>query len=51
MKELGDKYFLYRVYDFDTKSNEGKLHIFKGCKEIESFFDFTPQTYRLKRKS
>lgn len=51
MRKLGKKYFLYRVYEFNTKTNEGKLHVFKGCEEIESFFDFTPQTFTLRRKN
>jgi hypothetical protein len=50
MKKIGKKYFLYRVYDFDKKTKEGKLQVFKGRKEIESFFDFTPQTFTLQRK-
>jgi hypothetical protein len=51
MKILGENYFLYRVYNFDKKTNEGKLQIFKGREEIEAFFDFTPQTFTLKRKN
>jgi Domain of unknown function (DUF3883) len=51
MKILGENYFLYRVYDFDKKTNEGKLQIFKGREEIEAFFDFTTQTFTLKRKN
>lgn len=51
MRKIEKQYFLYRVFDFDKKTKEGKLQVFKGREEIESFFDFTPLTFSLKRKN
>ncbi len=50
MKKIGNKYYLYRIYDFDKSTSMGKLKVFKGCEEIQSQFDFSPQTYILKPK-
>lgn len=50
MEKLENKYYLYRIYEFDKLTNMGKLKIFKGCEEIQSQFDFSPQTYILKPK-
>lgn len=51
MRELGENYYLYRIFHFDINSNSGKLKIFKGREEIETEFDFSPQTFLLEPKS
>lgn len=51
MKSLKEKYYLYRIYEFDKKTNSGKLKIYKGCEEIINHFDFSPQTYILQPKN
>lgn len=38
MEELDEKYYLYRVYDFDEGVGAGKLNIYRGKTEIEENF-------------
>jgi hypothetical protein len=51
MRELGEYYYLYRIYNFDMDSNSGNLKIFKGRVEIEKEFNFSPQTFLLEPKA
>ena len=43
-KENSDKYFLYRVYDFDIEKITGKIFIKKG--DIEDNFDLTATNFK-----
>jgi hypothetical protein len=40
-----ENYFLYRIYEYDNKSNSGKLYIVKG--KIEDVFKLTPINFRV----
>ena len=51
MNRYADRYYLYRVYEFDQTSNTGQILIFKGKKMIESYFDFSPKVYVLTQKT
>jgi hypothetical protein len=43
-KKYVDKYFLYRVFNFDDQTLEGEIEIFKGG--IEKNFILTPANYK-----
>lgn len=51
MKELGDKYWLYRIFELSQEDGSAKLSIFRGRFEIENSFDLEPSNYKLKPKS
>ncbi|MBC7797915.1 MAG: DUF3883 domain-containing protein [Pyrinomonadaceae bacterium] len=50
MKEIQEAYYLYRIFEFDETNNSGRLIIFRGEKEITSYFNFAPQSYILEPK-
>lgn len=51
MSRYVERYYLYRVYEFNEETNIGQIIIFKGKEMIESYFDFSPKVYVLTQKS
>ncbi len=47
MEQLGKKYYLYRIFDFNHEKNTGELYIFRGSDEINSYCNFLPTQYKL----
>lgn len=45
MDEFGDMYYLYRIYEFDETSGNGKLNIYKGKQEILINYKIRPQAW------
>ncbi len=46
MRRLGDEYWLYRIFELSRNDGSAKLSIFRGRKEIESYFEFEPTNYK-----
>lgn len=45
----GGHYCIYRVYNFDSDENKGKYTIYNA--PLDQYFDFSPMSFRAKRKS
>lgn len=43
-----DTFYLYRIYNFNSITQEGKLCILKGKSEIEKYFDFQIKSFALR---
>ncbi len=50
MKELGERYWLYRVSELSRENNEAKLSIFRGQSAIEEYFVLEPSAYRFRKR-
>ncbi|CAF30315.1 MrcB family domain-containing protein [Methanococcus maripaludis] len=46
-KEYGDKYYIYRVYEFNPKNKSGKFYVVNG--PIDQEFNLEPKEYYVKR--
>lgn len=46
MRRLGEYYWLYRIHELSRDDGSAKISIFRGCKEIETSFEFEPTNYK-----
>lgn len=51
MKELKEKFYLYRICYFDLERGEGQLFVYPGEKLITDSFEFNSKMYLLSEKS
>lgn len=51
MKKYGDKYWLVRVYNFDSDKMIGDIVSIKGAHRINELFEFIPNTYTVSPKA
>ena len=42
-----NKFYLYRVYEYEDGTNSGRFYV--GAGEVEQMFDLTPTQYRAAR--
>ena len=50
MDEHGDRYYLYRIYEFDESTGNGKLNIYKGKEEILGNYKIRPKDWVFSKK-
>ncbi|MEZ4776308.1 MAG: DUF3883 domain-containing protein [Bacteroidia bacterium] len=50
MDELGEYYYLYRVYGLDLESKTCEIEIFKGADTVKEYFEFYTESVRAKIK-
>ena len=50
MERLGERYWLYRIFELSKIDASAKLSIFRGKTEIEASFELEPVSFRLKGK-
>lgn len=43
-------YFIYRVYNFDIKTQKGQICLIKGLEELNQFFTLSPNMYKVSLK-
>lgn len=51
MKNLGEKYWLYRIFELSKDDSSAKLSIFRGTAEIDASFELEAANYKFNPKS
>ena len=51
LTELGEKYYLYRICNFNLETGEGQLFVYAGEKLITDSFEFNSKMYLLSERS
>lgn len=50
MKDLGEKYWLYRIFELSKEDGSAKLSVFRGKSEIDASFELEPTNYKMNPK-
>ncbi|GEM_PF-2415236 len=48
MEQIGEDYYLYRIFNINLDENTGEIGIYKGESVIKNNFDFQPETIKAK---
>lgn len=51
MKKLGEKYWLYRIFEMSKDDGSAKLSVFRGKSEIDASFDLEATNYKMNPKA